>query len=190
MRVSREQAAETRERIIATASGLFRERGFNGVGVADLMQTAGLTHGGFYGHFESKEDLMVQASARALDASRDLWRDLASEHPERPLEAVLDHYFSTRHRDHPHNGCLFTALGSDVARQGVDVRRTATDRFMSMVELLQSWIPGRSEAARRKRALSTYSTMVGAMILARMVDDPAISEEILTASRDSLPKGR
>lgn len=190
MRVSREQAAENRERIIAVASGLFRERGFNGVGVADLMQSAGLTHGGFYGHFESKEDLMAQASARALDGSRDLWRDLASEHPDRPLDAVLDHYLSSAHRDRPQHGCLLTSLGSDVARQGVDVRRTVTERFTSMIGLIESWIPGRSQAAKRRRALAAYSTMVGAMMLARMVDDPELSDEILAASRANLPGGQ
>src|SRR3954453_6223646 len=104
MKVSREQAALNRERIVETAAQLFRERGFEGIGVADLMKEAGLTHGGFYGHFASKEDLMAEASARALTRSLALLNELAEGAPGDPVSAVADAYLSSRHRDNPGAG--------------------------------------------------------------------------------------
>ena len=118
MKVSREQAAQNRERIVQTAAQLFRERGFDGIGVADLMKAAGLTHGGFYGHFSSKEDLIAEASARALMGSLALFVKVAERAPRDPLSAVADAYLTSRHRDKPGEGCVLAALGPDVSRQG------------------------------------------------------------------------
>jgi TetR/AcrR family transcriptional repressor of nem operon len=190
MRVSRVEAAEHRERIVESAARLFRERGFDGIGVADLMLAAGLTHGGFYGHFESKEALMAEASARALRAAHEYWSKLAQRDPEHALAALAASYLSTRHRDHPGRGCLLAALGSDVARQAAPVRSAVTAGVRSMVDLLAGLLPGRSRAARRDRALATYASLVGALVLARAVDDPALSEAILRAVADTLPAGR
>src|SRR5438309_11707248 len=106
MKVSREQAARNRERIVETAAQRFRERGFEGIGVADLMKEAGLTHGGFYGHFSSKEDLIAEASARALAQSLALWGKLADRAPGDPLSALAGAYLISRHRDHPGAGCV------------------------------------------------------------------------------------
>jgi TetR/AcrR family transcriptional repressor of nem operon len=125
MKVSREQAAQNRERIIEAAAQLFRKRGFDGIGVADLMKEAGLTHGGFYGHFASKEDLIAEASARALTDSVAVWSKLADRASGDPLSAVAGAYLTSRHRDNPGAGCLLAALGPDVARQGPAVRRAA-----------------------------------------------------------------
>jgi TetR/AcrR family transcriptional repressor of nem operon len=181
MRVTREQAAQNRERVLDTAAKLFRERGFAGIGVADLMKSAGLTHGGFYGQFESKEDLMAQASARALEASLNRWHRLADRASASPLSAVTSAYLSSAHRDRPGDGCLLAALGAEASREGPAVRRAVTEGTRSYVEMLAGLVPGRSKDARRERALATFASMVGAIVLARAVDDAALSREILQA---------
>lgn len=186
MKVSREQAAENRERIVEVASKLFRERGYEGIGVADLMKSAGLTHGGFYGHFMSKEDLMEKASAQALDESRRKWARRAADSSEKPLFGVTTSYLSTRHRDNPGDGCLFAALGSDAARQSLPLRHTVTEGLRSFIDLLTSFTPGKSEELKRQKALATCASLVGAMVLARFADDTALSDEILAATAESL----
>ena len=186
MKVSREQAAQNRERIVEAAAQLFRERGFDGIGVADLMNHAGFTHGGFYGHFSSKDDLIAEASARALTRSLALLSDLAERAPDDPLSAIAGAYLSNKHRDEPGTGCVLAALGTDVSRQGPGVRRAVTDHMRSAVELLTKLIPGRSRAVRRQKAISTYATLVGAMVIARAVDNRELSQEILNAARASV----
>ena len=184
MRVSREQAAENRDRIIDVAGRLFRERGFNGIGVANLMKAAGLTHGGFYGHFESKDDLEVQACARALARTSERWNAVAANAAEAPLDALLDSYLSGRHRDGKGEGCIYAALAADVARQeNPTLRCCFTEGLRSSIDTLVRIIPGRSRAARRQKALACLSTLVGALILARAVDDAELSDEILAAAR-------
>src|SRR5438552_14312118 len=133
MKVSREQAARNRERIVETAARLFRERGFEGIGVADLMKEAGLTHGGFYGHFSSKEDLVAEASARALMRSLALFTSVAERGAD-PLSAIASAYLTSRHRDNPGEGCLLAALGSDVSRPGPTVRRAVTGHMRYTVD--------------------------------------------------------
>jgi TetR/AcrR family transcriptional regulator, transcriptional repressor for nem operon len=186
VKVSREQAAQHRERILEAAAQRFRERGFEGIGVADLMKEAGLTHGGFYGHFSSKEDLIAEASARALAQSLARWGKLADRASDDPLSAVAGAYLSTRHRDNPGAGCVLAALGPDVSRQGPAVRRSVTGYVRSACDLLAKLIPGKSKAARRQKAISTFATLVGAMVIARAVDDRALSQEILDASLASV----
>src|SRR5690349_21965901 len=144
MKVSREQAAQNRERIVEIAAQLFRERGFEGIGVADLMNEAGLTHGGFYGHFSSKEDLIAEASARAFEGSLAVWCSLAERSPGDPLSAIARVYLSGEHRDSPGAGCLLAALGPEVSRQGKAVRRAVTDYVRSAFDLLMNVVPGRS----------------------------------------------
>src|SRR6266513_2895986 len=136
MKVSREQAAQHRERILEAAAQRFRERGFEGIGVADLMKEVGLTHGGFYGHFSSKEDLIAEASDRALMRSLALFTKVAERAPADPLPAIASAYLTTRHRDKPGEGCLLAALGSDVSRQGPTLRRAVTNHVLSAVLLL------------------------------------------------------
>jgi len=186
MKVSREQAARNRERIVETAAQLFRERGFEGIGVADLMKEAGLTHGGFYGHFSSKEDLIAEASARALMGSLAFLSRAAERAPGDPLGGVAAAYLTSTHRDNPGAGCLLAALGPDVSRQGPAVRRSVTDYMRGAVDLLTRTMRGQTKAARRQKALSSYATLVGAMILARAVDDRALSQEILDAGLASV----
>ncbi len=188
MKVSREQASLNRERILEAAAQLFRERGFDGIGVADLMREAGLTHGGFYGHFSSKDGLIAEASARALTGTFALLNKQAASGVGDPLAAVAGNYLSSRHRDHPGTGCLLAALGPDVSRQGPAVRATVTDYVRSAVDLLMTLVPGKSKAARRQRAISTYATLVGTMVMARAVNDRALSQEILDAGVKSVAR--
>jgi TetR/AcrR family transcriptional repressor of nem operon len=181
MKVSREQAARNRERILDAAAQLFRERGFAGTGVADLMKAAGLTHGGFYGHFSSKEDLMAQACARVIERSHETWSKRAAADPADPLSSIARGYLSTRHRDDPGTGCVVAALGSEAARHGSGVRDALTEGLRSSFELLVRLVPGKSAEARRRKAISAYASWVGAMIMARAVDDRVLSKEILDA---------
>ncbi|MGC2125531.1 MAG: TetR/AcrR family transcriptional regulator, partial [Xanthobacteraceae bacterium] len=118
MRVSRQKSAENRERILDAASALFRANGFDGIGVADIMNAADLTHGGFYGHFASKDDLIAQASRRAMALAATNWGKVVAGAPNKPYAALLDHYLSPRHRDRPDHGCAFAALSGDAARCG------------------------------------------------------------------------
>ena len=127
MRVSREQMAENRERILETAATLFRERGFDGVGVADVMKAVGLTHGGFYGHFSSKDDLAAQALGRAFGNANQWLEEAKAAEPAAPLQGIAGRYLSPLHRDDPGHGCPVAALGSDIARQGEASRQAATE---------------------------------------------------------------
>jgi TetR/AcrR family transcriptional repressor of nem operon len=188
MRVTREQAAENRERIVQMAEKLFRERGFDGIGVADLMKSAGLTHGGFYGHFRSKDDLAAEACARALEKAVEKWDRLAAGAPDDPLHAIASSYLSQTHIDKPGAGCLIAAVGPDVARQDKSVRRAMTEGLQTMLERLAGWVPGKSKAEKRRTAIASYAAMVGALVMARGVDDPDFADEILQATLAALPR--
>lgn len=186
MKVTREQFAENRERILHEACALFRQHGFDGVGIADIMSAAGLTHGGFYRHFASKDDLVAQASQRAMNRSVARWEEIMQAAPQEELPALLKHYLSEAQRDAAGHGCMFAALGSDAARQDKSVRAKLTGGLRSMLDLIAGALPGRGKAARRRRAISVMSEMVGAAILARIVDDPAFAKEILAAAGQNL----
>jgi TetR/AcrR family transcriptional regulator, transcriptional repressor for nem operon len=182
MRVSREKFAESRKRILEAAATLFREKGFDGVGLADIMEAAGLTHGGFYGHFGSKEDLQAQALSLALARSATGWSQLVDSAAARPLSALAGQYLSSYYRDNRGEGCPIAALGADTAREGERVRSAFTAGLEPFLALLSNAIPGRSKAQRRRKAIATLAEMVGAIILARAVNDPALSDEILAAT--------
>ncbi len=186
MKVSREEAAANHERIIEVASALFRAKGFDGVGVADIMKKAELTHGGFYGHFSSKDDLAAQASRRSMERSAGKWQRVTAAAPDRPYAALLEHYLTQRHRDEPGRGCAFAALGTDVARSGKTVREAFGEGLESLIEILARAMPGRSRTARRRRAVAAMAGLVGALTLARAVGDPALSDEILAAVHSEL----
>ena len=181
MRVSRIQAAENRERILDVATRLFRERGIDGIGVDDLMKTAGLTHGGFYGHFKSKEDLVAQACARAVSRMRQNWINVVNESSGVPLEALAATYLTSKHRDAAGRGCPMAALGSEISRQGPTVRRAFTDELRPFFDYLSTIVQGPTNSRRRQKALASYASLVGALIVSRAVDDPALSDEILAA---------
>ncbi len=181
MRVSREKAAESRERILAAASRLFRERGIDAAGVDDVTRAAGLTHGGFYGHFDSKEALAAEAIERAMAASAKRWRKLRHGMPaEEALNALLTGYLSPQHRDARGRGCPLSALGSEVARQPESVRRSFTKGLMEMLNVLEELVPDEEPVNRRNRSILTLAALVGATIMARAVENAELSNLILT----------
>jgi TetR/AcrR family transcriptional repressor of nem operon len=189
MRVSREKAAENREHVVTAAGKLFREKGFSGIGVADIMQAADLTHGGFYRHFKSKDDLAVQASEAVMARSASAWNRIVEGAPDRPLAALVDHYLSARQRDEAGRGCAFATLGADAARHGKSLRAAFADGLRPLIEILDRLMPGGSKAARRRKALAAMAQLVGAMVLARAVDDAGFSDEILAAAKVELVRG-
>ena len=186
MRVSRQKADENRERIIDAAGALFREKGFDGIGVADIMKAAALTHGGFYGHFASKEDLVAQASRRTMARAAANWEGIAADAPDHPYAALLRHYLTPRHRDDPGRGCPFAALGTDAARSGKVVRTAFAEGLEPLIAILAEAIAGGSKAARRRKAVAAMAGLVGALTLARAVGDGPPSDEILNAVRREL----
>lgn len=188
MRVSRAEAAQNRERIIKVAAKLFRERGFDGVGVAELMESAGLTHGGFYGNFASKQDLMAKACVQAMSDSVAALHEAAKVGGNKALTAVASAYLSPQHRDSPGVGCALAALGAEAARHDSAVRGAFTQGVRSVIEILTGLMPLKSKRAKRERALVTYASLVGALVLARAVDDAELSEEVMQAVLASIAR--
>jgi len=189
MKVSKQKAAEHRKQIIAAAANKFREKGFDGISVADLMKEAGLTHGGFYGHFSSKQELMGLASRQALRETANKWEKVIGEAPDKPLEALAKSYLSARHHSHPETGCLFAALGSDLARQPNSVKEAVMEGQLAIIDVISRVVPGKTKAARRKQAVAVLAELIGGMVLARSVSDAALSEEILKAVSASVANG-
>lgn len=172
-RVSQEQARQNRQRVVEVAAALFRERGLHGVGVADIMAAAGLTHGGFYGHFANKDALAVEALNAAL-----------AEERRETGDAFIGNYLSLAHVHHPGRGCPLAALASDVAREppGSAVRTRFTKGVEGLASLLAKLTPRLAKDRRRQQSLAALSTLVGAVILARAVDDEALAKELLEAA--------
>jgi TetR/AcrR family transcriptional repressor of nem operon len=186
MRVSREKVAENREKIVTAAGSLFREKGFDGAAVADLMKAAGLTHGGFYGHFESKDALVAEALSRVLAGSVERWRGYSDKDPAGALARIVGRYLSAEMRDHAAGACAIPSLGAEVARQGPEAKRAFTRGIAGLIDILARLMRRRGEAARRAAAIATLSSLVGAALLARAVDDDAFSDEILAATAEQL----
>lgn len=178
-RVSQEQAKLNRQRVVEVAATLFRERGLHGVGVADIMGAAGLTHGGFYGQFANKEALAAEAFDTALVNNR-----------RGPSDSLVSNYLSLAHVRAPGVGCPIAALATDVAREAPDspVRSRFTHGVRGLAALVAEAVP-RTAKRKRERTLSSLATLVGAVVLARAVDDEALAEEILSAARASLGSG-
>ncbi|GAB2837533.1 TetR/AcrR family transcriptional regulator [Pseudoduganella ginsengisoli] len=186
MKVSREQAALNRERIVETAATLFRERGYDGIGVADLMKGAGLTHGGFYGHFSSKEDLLAEACAKALEQSVEKWRQRVANAPDAARQAIIDAYLTPRHCDNPGAGCAVTALAADVSRCGPAARDALAQGVREQLAILAPLEQGANDKEKRRQAIADYAAMVGAIVLARLFADAAQANEVLDAVRTTL----
>jgi TetR/AcrR family transcriptional repressor of nem operon len=186
MRVSRIQAAENRETVINVASRLFRERGFDGIGVKDLMKGAGLTQGAFYKQFASKEDLAAQASKRALESASRRWSAAAEANPQDQLGAVIAFYLSMAHRVERMDGCPVVALGSDAARQGADVKASFEAGIREYLDMLRSWVGEADGEEPGGKAMAILSTMVGAVLLSRAVNDERLSKRFLQAAAESV----
>jgi TetR/AcrR family transcriptional regulator, transcriptional repressor for nem operon len=180
MKVSREQMAENRRRILDEASRLFRAKGFDAVGVAEVMKAAGLTHGGFYGHFTSKDDLIAQTLAHVLAVDSGGGGD---------LRAYVDAYLSPRHRDNAAGGCPTACLAADIRHQTAAARAAMTEGLRLQIDRVSAALPGVSPADGRRAAIGSWAAMVGALILARAVDDAALSDEILEQTRAWLEAG-
>ena len=186
MRVSRAQAAENRETVINVASRLFREHGFDGIGLKDLMEGAGLTQGAFYKQFASKEDLAAQASRRALESVSSRWSAAAAANPKDPLSAVVAIFLSTDHREERMDGCPIVALGSDAARQGSDVKASFEAGIREYLELLDRWVGEADGEEPSDKTMAILSTMVGAMVLSRAVNNKRLSKRFLQAAAKSV----
>ncbi|NKL75599.1 TetR/AcrR family transcriptional regulator [Rhizobium leguminosarum] len=181
MRVSRAQAEENRETVINVASRLFREHGFDGIGLKDLMKGAGLTQGGFYKQFMSKDDLAALASRRAMESATRRWSAAAADSSD-PLEAVMSFYLSSDHRGEKADGCPLVALGSDAARQSEEVRRTFEDGIRAHFEVLDEMMDDAKSPNPSGKAMAILSLMVGAVTLSRIMEDENLSQGILDAA--------
>ncbi len=186
MRVSRIQAAENRETVINVASRLFRKRGFDGIGLKDLMKSAGLTQGAFYKQFASKEDLAAQASRRAMESATHRWSAATAAKPEDPLGAVIAFYLSMGHRGEKMDGCPIVALGSDAARQGADVKASFEAGIKEHLKILGRFIAKTSGEESDGKAMAILSTMVGALTLSRVVNDPDLAQAFLDSATDQV----
>jgi TetR/AcrR family transcriptional regulator, transcriptional repressor for nem operon len=186
MRVSRAQAEENRQNVIDVASRLFREKGFDGIGLKDLMEGAGMTHGAFYKQFESKEDLVAAASARALESATSRWSAAAAANPKDPLGAVIAFYLSKGHRKEKMDGCPLVALGGDAARQSADVKASFEAGIREHLSVLAGLISKADSQEKRDKAMAILSTMVGAVTLARVVNDPRLAQSFLDAAAEQV----
>jgi AcrR family transcriptional regulator len=182
---SRKEA--THDRIVETAARAIRRSGYNGTGVAEIMREAGLTHGGFYAHFESREGMLAEAADRAgADGMALLARVAAAAPPKQALEAMLRTYLSKEHLDAVETGCAVAALGSEMPRQAPKVRRAATRRIKEMIDMVARHSPEWGQAGAHERALVTVATALGALVIARAVDDPKLSAAVRDAALSHL----
>src|ERR1700710_2366143 len=183
MRYSKEHKQETHARIVKKASVRLREKGAHGIGVADLMKDAGLTHGGFYAHFDSREALVIEAFAHAMDRSTERWRKLTEEIPaEKRLATVGNSYLTPAHRDDPGHGCAIPTLGAEIARESPKTRKAFAAKLEQMIDMMADQIPD----VPRKQAMSVIATMMGTLVMARVAGTGEFSEEILSAGREAV----
>ena len=180
MKVSKETSAKHRDELLKAASRLFRERGFDKVGIAEIAAAAGLTHGAFYTHFESKEALCAEAIARASGRSGAALESTAS------WRASIEAYLSSKHVRDRANGCPFAALGGDVPRESETIRAAFSEALERSIEAVAARLGHKGEAARREDAIQALATMVGALVLARTAATPRLRDEILGAARNKL----
>jgi TetR/AcrR family transcriptional repressor of nem operon len=187
MRYSKEHKQETHARIVKKASVRLREKGAHGIGVADLMKEAGLTHGGFYAHFDSREALVIEAFAYAMDHSVEHWRKIAAETPpEKRLSTIVDSYVSTVHRDDPGRGCAVTALGAEIARESAKTRKAFAAKLEQLIDVMADQILNVPRKTARKQAMGTLATMMGTMVMSRVAGSGELSDEILASGREAV----
>lgn len=193
MRVSRQKAQKNRDAVLDAAARLFRERGLDGAGVAEVTREAGLTHGGFYGQFPGGKDaLAAEAVTAAFAATQAFWEELAID--AKPgsggaLAAIVDAYLSDGHRDDPGRGCPVPALAADAARRGGVVQAAFSGGVRDLIETLARHTPGDTDAGRRAEAARVLATLAGAVLIARAigVDDPALANTVVQAAEAGMP---
>jgi len=182
-RTSTRSKEATHERIVDAAARAIRRSGYNGTGVADIMKDAGLTHGGFYAHFPSREAMLAEAVDRAGRESVAMMERVAASVPARQvLPAMIQAYLSKEHLEAVETGCATAALGSEIPRQAPEVRRAATRRIKEMIDMVARQSPDWGQPGAHERALLTVATMVGALVLARAVDEPRLSDGLREAA--------
>jgi len=181
---SQSEKKSNHERILRTAAKRLREKGLEAVAIADVMKEVGLTVGGFYKHFDSRDDFVVEA-LRAASWQRPVQPAEASE-PSVSLAGFIDEYLSEKHRDRPGSGCLIGALAGDVARSNKRIRALATEKVRSALDLIAGLLPNKTRESARKQAALIFSALVGALALSRAVSDAAFSDEILQSVRELL----
>src|SRR5260221_6115892 len=187
MRYSREHKLETHARIVKKASVRLREKGAHGIGVADLMKDAGLTHGGFYAHFDSREALVIEAFVYAMDRSTERWRKLAeATPPDKRLATIVNSYLTAVHRDDPGHGCAVPTLGAEIARESPKTRKAFAAKLDQMVEMMADQVLDVPRKVARKQAVAALATMMGTLVLSRIAGNGEFSDEILAAGRDAV----
>src|SRR5246500_339513 len=187
MRYSKEHKQETHARIVKKASVKLREKGAHGIGVADLMKDAGLTHGGFYAHFDSREALVIEAFNYAMDRANERWRKVTAEvPPEKRLATIVDGYLSAVHRDDPGQGCAVPALGAEIARESPKTRKAFAAKLEQMIDMMADQILDVPRKTARKQAMATLATMMGTIVMSRIAGNSELSEEILSAGREAV----
>src|SRR5947209_19551882 len=179
MGYSKAQKTRTHKRIVSIASKRFREKGLAGFGIAQLMKEAGLTVGGFYKHFDSRDHLVAEAVSSAFGGWKRRVDAAASGGPPVSYEKLIDDYLNQAHRDNPGTGCAFSALAPEIARSDKRTRSLASEQVRNDIQLIAGLLPGKDKRAARARAILTFSALVGAMSLARAVSDEQLSREIL-----------
>ena len=187
MRYSKEHKQETHARIVRKASVRLREKGAHGIGVADLMKEAGLTHGGFYAHFDSREALVIEAFGYAMDRAAEHWRNMAAEIPlEKRLSTIVDSYVSAAHRDDPGRGCAVPTLGAEIARESTKTRKAFAAKLEQMIDMIAEQLIDLPPKAARKQAAVTLATMMGTLVLSRIAGNGEFSDEILNSGREAV----
>lgn len=186
MRVSNQQAAKNRERVIEVSSRKFRQSGFDGIGIADLMKSAGMTHGGFYKQFKSKDNLIEEACAAAIEENLQLWRSASVGEDGANLEGLFAAYLSPTHSNARDTGCLLAALGADAPRSTGPVREVFGKAINAYSAVLERLLPQAVGRSKRQQSLAVLSQMVGALILSRAVEDEAFRRELLGATVQDL----
>jgi TetR/AcrR family transcriptional regulator, transcriptional repressor for nem operon len=186
MKVTRAQAEENRRKVVEAAGRLFKEHGFDGVGLNELMQAVGLTRGGFYKQFASKDELVVEACESTLASGVERWRKTADAHPDDPFAALVRRYLAPSHRGRIGEGCAFAALGADTARHGDMLRPIFGAGVKEHLAILEQAAQASPPHPGASNPLTSFATMVGALVLSRMVDDEALSRQLLEGAADSM----
>ena len=187
MRYSREHKQETHDRIVRKASVRLREKGAHGIGVADLMKEAGLTHGGFYAHFDSRDALVIEAFNHAMERSTARWRKMAEGiPPEKRFASIVETYLTPLHRDDAGHGCAITSLGAEIARESPRTRKAFAAKIDEMVEMIADQLADLPRKTARKQAIAALATMMGTLVLSRIAGSGEFSDEFLAAGRETV----